>query len=155
MSRAGLHTRYPKLYCSGFVVPTVKGVVLALPFFVFHNAAIYTTLSAALFHNRNSVTVEKNDGADGKVSRTLYKGLFHRAGPESPCSPELGKPGTQPQDLDAQTIPVFSLKVCNFEQSCHGVRGNTCSQYRVLLGGHGLASIHRHSDPHDRLFPAK
>jgi hypothetical protein len=30
--------------------------VLALPFFVFHNAAIYTTLSAALFHNRNSVT---------------------------------------------------------------------------------------------------
>jgi hypothetical protein len=30
-------------YCSAFVVPTVKGVVLALPFFVFHNAAIYTT----------------------------------------------------------------------------------------------------------------
>jgi hypothetical protein len=45
-----------------FVVPTVKGVVLALPFFAFHNAAIYTTLSAALLHNRNSVTVEKNDG---------------------------------------------------------------------------------------------
>jgi hypothetical protein len=35
------------------------------------------------------------------VSRTLYKGLFYRAGPESPCSPELGKPGTRPQDLDA------------------------------------------------------
>jgi hypothetical protein len=78
----GLHARYPKLYCSVFVVPAVKGVVLALPFFVFHNAAIYTTLSAALFHNRNSVTVEKNDGEDGKVSRTLYKGLFYRAGPE-------------------------------------------------------------------------
>jgi hypothetical protein len=28
------------------------------------------------------VTVEKNDGEDGKVSRTLYKGLFYRAGPE-------------------------------------------------------------------------
>jgi hypothetical protein len=71
LSRAGLHTRYPKLYCSAFVVPTAKGVVLALPFFVFHNAAIYTTLSAALFHNRNSVTaVEKKDGG-------MVKGLEH------------------------------------------------------------------------------
>jgi hypothetical protein len=121
LSRAGLHTRYPKLYCSGFVVPTVKGVVLALPFFVFHNAAIYTTLSAALFHNRNSVTVEKNDGADGKVSRTLYKGLFHRAGPESPCSPELGEPGTRPPQNLPPTIPLFS---CFATLCCNAAMAN-------------------------------
>ena len=96
MSRAGLHARYPKLYCFAFVVPTVKGVVLALPFFVFHNAAIYTTLSAALFHNRNSVTVEKNDGGMVKCLEHSTKDCFNRAGPESPCSPELGKPGTRP-----------------------------------------------------------
>ena len=108
MSRAGLHARYPKLYYSAFIVPTVKGVVLALPSFVFHNAAIYTRLSAALFHNRNSVTFEKNDGADGKVSRTIYKGLFYRAGPESPCSPELGKPGTRlPKILMPHYTPLF------------------------------------------------
>ena len=84
-----------------------------MPFFVFHNAAIYTTLSPALFHNRNTVTVEKNDGGDGKVSRTLDKGLFYRAGPESPCSPELGKPRDPPpppQDLDAHYTPLFLKK---------------------------------------------
>jgi hypothetical protein len=53
ITRGGLHTRYPKLYRSAFLVPT----------------ATCTTLSAALFPNRISVTcVEKNDGADGKVS---------------------------------------------------------------------------------------
>src|SRR5580693_8234773 len=45
---------------------------------------------------------------DGKVSRTLYKGLFYRAGPESPCSPELGEPGTRPPKILPPTIPLFS-----------------------------------------------
>jgi hypothetical protein len=97
-----------------------------VPFFVFHNAAIYTTLSPALFHNRNTVTVEKNDGGMVKCLEHSTKDCFYRTGPESPCSPELGKPGTRRPKILMPTIPLFSLKkVCNFEQSCHGVRGNT------------------------------
>jgi hypothetical protein len=90
------------------------------------------------------------------VSRTLYKGLFCRAGPRVSMLPRTrrNRAPAPPKNVPP-TIPLFSFKVCNFEQSHHGVRGNTVACTAFFRGGHGLAPApRRHSDPHDRLFPA-
>ena len=103
----------------------------ALPFVVPNHI-----IRGALFHNCNSVTVEKNNGADGKVSRTLYKGLFYRAGPRVSMLPRTRRTrNPPPQNLDAHYTPLFlkSVAILNSHAMVCGV-----TLLRFLVGWAGL-----------------